>query len=85
MPDRDGEIANARLDTHEAVCAERHKATNQALNDIKAMILTQGTDFHLRLNTISNRMFMIIISCLGGTVVALVSVIFWLVTKGHQG
>lgn len=93
MAARDAEIANARMDTHEAVCTERHKNLLQSINDIKAMILSQGIDYqnrlnalsaesHSRFNTISNRMWVALTSVLGASILALVAVVYHLMTEG---
>lgn len=81
---RDAEMANARLDTHEAVCGERYKAVERALNDLKAMMLSQGTDFHFRLNTMSSRIWGAAMATLGAVTVGMASLIFFLLTRGAK-
>lgn len=80
--ERTTEGAHARMDLHEAVCGERYKNINQSLNEVKAMLLAQGSDMHERLNTISNRMWAVVLGTLGGAVVGLGGLAFFLLTKG---
>jgi hypothetical protein len=80
--ERTTEGAHSRMDLHEAVCGERYRNINQALNEVKAMLLAQGSDMHERLNTISNRMWAVVLGTLGGSVVGLGVLAFFLITKG---
>lgn len=76
--------AHARMDTHEAVCAERYKGIINSLNEVKAMLLTQASDTHERLNTISSRMWVAVTGVLGVTVVGLGTLVFYLLTRGTR-
>lgn len=51
-PERTTEGAHARIDGHIDVCAERYRNIERGLNEVKAMLMSQGTEFHGRLNTI---------------------------------
>jgi hypothetical protein len=82
--ERSLEGAHSRMDLHEAVCGERYKNINQSLNEVKAMLLAQGSDMHERLNTISNRMWAVVFGTLGGSVVGLGGMAFYLLTKGNR-
>jgi hypothetical protein len=77
------EGAHARMDTHEAVCGERYRRIDQSLNEMKAMLLAQGSDIHERLNTISNRMWAVVFGTLSGSVVGLGGLAFYLLTRGR--
>lgn len=79
---RTTEMAHSRMDMHEAVCAERYKSIHAGLSRIEAAVLALQTDTHGRLNTISNRMWTWITGVLGGVVVGLGVVSFFLLTKG---
>lgn len=76
------EHAHSRMDLHEAVCSERYKAIDKGLNELKAMLLTQGSDMHLRLTTISSRMWTAVTGSLGLTVLGLAALVFYLMTRG---
>jgi hypothetical protein len=82
--DRTAAEAHGRLNTHEAVCAERYKNLDHSLNELKAMLLAQGGEFSLRLNAISNRMWVGVTAVLGASVVGLATMAFYLMTKGHS-
>lgn len=81
---RTTEGAHARMDLHEAVYSERYKAIDKGLHRIESMLLSLQTDTHGRLNTISNRMWTWITGVLGGSVVALGGLAFFLLTKGMK-
>lgn len=76
-------IGSVRLElgAHERICTERYTSIDKSLNELKAMLLVQGSDFHGRLNTISNRMWAGVIGALGMTIIALATVVFYLVTR----
>lgn len=83
MPELTAAMVAADLEHHEEICAERYKRIDQSLNELKAMLLTQGTDMHVRLNTISSRMWYAVTGCLGAAVLGLASLVFYLLTRGH--
>lgn len=82
--DRTMEGAHARIDLHEAVCAERYKSIDKGLNEVKAMLLSQGNEFHARMNTISNRMWLGAIGFLAASAGGLGTLVFYLLTKEHH-
>jgi hypothetical protein len=77
------ESAHARQDLHEAVCAERYKAIERNMGEIKGILASQTSDFHARLNIISTRMWTGTVGTLGAAVAALGGLAFYLMTKGH--
>ena len=90
---RQTQTAISRLDGHEVLCNERTRNIWQAItkmedvfrnqaNDLKSIIMAQNTDVHGRLNVISNRMFIIMFSTIGGLVGALLSLVGYLLFKG---
>jgi hypothetical protein len=81
--DRTADAAHGRLDTHEAVCGERYKSLDNGLNELKAMILAQGSIMHERFNVISNRMWAVVVSVCGASVMGMAVLAFYVMTKGH--
>jgi len=90
---REAQRASLRLEGHEIVCTERLQSLRQTVEEIKTVIQVQGKELrelvmaqntivHGRLNTMSDRMFWLLISALGGAIVGLGSLCFYLITKG---
>jgi len=76
-PDFSAVRANARLELHEAVCAERYTGILTALTQ-----MAQGqTALHARLDVVSSRMWVAVISVCGASVLGLAAVVFHLLTK----
>lgn len=76
-PDFSGVRANARLELHEAVCAERYAGILAALE--RAAI--QGAALHERLNVVSNRMWLAVTGVCTAAVAGLAVVLFHLITR----
>ena len=87
--------AQTAIDTHEKVCAERYGNIDRRLDTIQQTSTNNATQFHDRLNkleteftgrlnVISGRMWALIITSFGGTVIGLATLVFYLITtKGH--
>lgn len=76
-PDFSAVRANARLELHEAVCAERYTGILNALTQ-----MAQGqTSLHARLDVVSNRMWLAVVSVCGASAIGLGAVVFHLLTK----
>ena len=76
-PDFSAVRANARLELHEAVCAERFKGILEALKEAAI----RDTALHARLDTVSNRMWVAVVSVCGAFAMGLSVVIFYLLTR----
>lgn len=76
-PDFSAARANARLEVHEAVCAERYTGIMAALE--RAAI--SASALHSRLDTVSNRMWLAVTAVCGTAVVALGVVVFHMMTR----
>ena len=72
------------LRAHEQVCAERYGNINQALIEIKAKQAADSIQNEGRFNAMSNRMWAILITSLGGLIVACCVMAFYLIT-GAKG
>jgi hypothetical protein len=77
-PDFSSARANARLELHEAVCAERYSGILSALE--RAAITAAA--LHERLNVVSSRMWLAVTGVCAASVVGLAAVIFHLLTRG---
>jgi hypothetical protein len=76
-PDYSAVRANARLELHEAVCAERYAGILAALE--RAAV--QSAVMHDRLNQVSSRMWIAVTSFCGAAVVGLAVMVFYLITR----
>lgn len=76
-PDFSAVRANARLELHEAVCAERYAGILAALE--RAAI--QSAALHDRLNTVSSRMWLAVTAVCGSAVVGMAVLVFHLLTR----
>lgn len=81
-------VARSRQEKHEAVCTERYGNLWAAISDLKKgitdvqiMLGESNTQHHSRFNAISSRMWGIMLGSLGGTIVALGSIVFYLLTR----
>lgn len=72
------------LHAHERVCTERYGNINQQLQEIKSQMLSFNSGTNDRLNALSNRMWILLSASLGGTVMAVGALAFYMITtKGH--
>lgn len=87
-------LAEHRMDAHERVCTERYGNIDKQLVEIKQAIASQAdslntkmdqyqTQNHERFNGISGRVYGLMVSSLGGLVVGLAVVVFYMMT--HKG
>lgn len=74
--------AHAKIDGHEKICAERYGHIDEKLTSLRSMIEAQGTVFHERLNTISNRMWGAACGTLGLVVIGLAGLAMYLLVRG---
>lgn len=77
-PDFSAVRANARLELHEAVCAERYAGILAALE--RSAI--QDAAMHERLNVISSRMWLAVTGVCGAAVIGMAVLVFYLITRG---
>lgn len=70
----------ARIDTHEKVCAERYDAINKGLSELKMQLANGQTQNHDRFNSLSSRMWTLLSASLGMTIAALAVLAFFLLT-----
>jgi len=76
--------AHARMDTHEAQCAERYGNIKQEMSYIKDALNALSAQMHGRLNTISSRMWGAAIGVLLGATAAFGTVTaYWINSIGH--
>ncbi len=87
-PNRDSE-AHHKIDAHEKVCAERYgnlweavKRIEQGMADDRSIRSALDAATHIRFNAISARMWTVMFSALGGTVVGCAGLVFYLLTRG---
>lgn len=73
--------ANARLELHEAVCAERYNGILAGQQMMAAQIASMQAAFDARLDTMSNRMWGGVISVCLAAIGGLAVVVFHLLTK----
>lgn len=78
-----GENAHSRIDTHERVCSERYGNINQQMMQTKEAINALSTQMHERLNTLSSRQWQGNIAVLGAAVVALGTILGFLILGKH--
>lgn len=90
-PDFSAARANAKLESHEAICSERYaglwnaiKELVKQVGELKDEIRARDTVQHDRFNTISNRMWMAVTAVCGASVLGLCVVVFHLLTKGAK-
>lgn len=76
-PDFSAVRANARLELHEAICAERYAGILAALE--RAAI--QAAALHERLNVVSSRMWIGVTSVCGSAIAGLAVIVFYLLTR----
>ncbi len=79
-PDFSAVRANARLELHEAICAERYASILAALQ--RAAVTAAA--LHARLDTVSNRMWLAVTSVCGAAVVGLAVLVFYLLTRSGK-
>lgn len=79
-PDFSAARANARLELHEAVCSERHGTVLHMIQQLA----TGNAALHERLNVVSNRMWLAVVSVCSAAVIALCSVVFYMITRGMK-
>ncbi len=79
-PDFSGVRANARLELHEAICAERYTSILAALE--RAAITAAA--LHARLDTVSSRMWLAVTGVCSASVLGLGALVFYLLTKGSK-
>lgn len=79
-PDFSAVRANARLELHEAVCAERLKSIMAGMGQLSV----QMAAVHDRLNTVSSRMWLAVTGVCAASVVGLAAVVFHLLTRGAK-
>lgn len=72
--------SRADLKAHTDVCTERYSNLWEAVKRLEKNMVEANTQAHGRFNTISNRMWTIVVSSLGATVVGLACIVFWLIT-----
>lgn len=89
-PDFSAVRANARLELHEAVCAERYGSLWAAIGDLKTLVANvqtsvteSNTQHHSRFNVMSGRMWGLLVWVAGATIMALGTIVFYLITRGH--
>lgn len=70
----------ARLDTHEKVCAERYDVITKNLAELKMQLAHGQTQNHDRFNSLSSRMWTLLSASLGMTIAALAALAFFLLT-----
>jgi hypothetical protein len=78
-PDFSAVRANARLELHEAVCAERYNGILTALEQMAQA----NVALHARLDTVSNRMWIVITSTCGAAIIGLAVLVFYMLTRGR--
>jgi hypothetical protein len=90
VPEIDFQTALHRIEMHEKVCTERHGNIWQALADLKAAVSNvqkavaeSNTQHHARFNTISARMWGLLVWVAGASIAGLGSVVLYLLTRGH--
>lgn len=81
--------AKQSLDAHKDVCTERYgnlwasiRDLKEAIQDTKDMIRTHNATTDVRLTAFSNRLWSLVVGGGAASVVALGSVIFFLLTRG---
>ena len=84
----DAQLALHRIDTHEKVCTERYGNVWQGLADLKAdvasvqaSVTASNTQHHDRFNTLSARMWGLLVWTAGTSIAGLAAVVFYLLTR----
>lgn len=76
-------LLEARISTHEQVCAERYDNINKNLSDLKSAVTQYQTQNHERFNGLSQRIWSGVVATLGTAVLAFGALAFWILTQGH--
>jgi hypothetical protein len=75
---------HSELDAHKETCDHRYGNINQQLTEIKNQMLAFHSDNIERMNALSNRMWALLVASLGGTVIGVSALVFYLlVTRPH--
>lgn len=80
-PDFSAVRANARLELHEAVCAERYNSLLAGQQMLAAQIATLSASVNDRFDTYSNRWHGMLLAVAGAAILGLAALVFYLLTK----